>query len=158
MKHTFTLNVFIVLALLSSGCLADPTGFNQAPRGGLEQGPVIVPVDEAFRFGSYEEDLGIKVFWQVMPGYFLYRDKFELLLDGEPREIQLPGGVVYHDEIFGEVMVLEGLVELPIAAAPGQEVVVRYQGCAAQGYCYPPQKKTLNSDKSQVNSAKSSKL
>lgn len=113
--------------------------------GGFEHKPVILPVDDAFRFGSYTEGSSLKMFWQVMPGYFLYRDKIEVRNNGQVLALKLPGGVLRQDEVFGEVMVLDGLIELQTAVAPEQELEVRYQGCAEQGYCYPPQKKTLSS-------------
>jgi len=37
---------------------------------------------------------------------------------------------------------------------PGQELEVRYQGCAAQGFCYPPQKKHVTSPKVAKNPKK----
>ncbi|MEZ7972107.1 MAG: protein-disulfide reductase DsbD family protein [Pseudomonadales bacterium] len=114
----------------------------------------MLTVDEAFRFGSYVEGSGIKMFWQVMPGYFLYRDKIEVLHDGKAQIIQLPQGVTRQDEIFGEVMVLDGLIELHTTFPPEQTLEVRYQGCAAQGFCYPPQEKSLTSAKMQINPKK----
>ena len=68
--------------------------------------------------------------------------------------IQLPQGVFRQDEIFGKVMVLDGLIELQTTLPPGQELEVRYQGCAEQGYCYPPQKKILTSANMLVNPLK----
>lgn len=114
----------------------------------------MLSVDEAFRFGSYVEGSGIKMFWQVMPGYFLYRDKIEVLHDGKAQIIQLPLGVTRQDEIFGEVMVLDGLIELYTTFPSGLAIEVRYQGCAAQGFCYPPQKKSLTSAKVPINPVK----
>jgi thiol:disulfide interchange protein DsbD len=114
----------------------------------------MLTVDEAFRFGSYAEGSGIKIFWQVMPGYFLYRDKIEVLHDGKAQIIQLPQGVTRQDEIFGEVMVLDGLIEFHTTFPPEQAIEVRYQGCAAQGFCYPPQKKSLTSAKMHINPTK----
>jgi thiol:disulfide interchange protein DsbD len=89
-----------------------------------------------------------------MPGYFLYRDKIEVLHDGKAQVIQLPQGVLRQDEIFGEVMVLDGLIQLQTTVPPGQALEVRYQGCAEQGYCYPPQKKTPTSANIAVNPLK----
>ena len=103
----------------------------------------ILPVDEAFRFGSYEDGESLHLFWQVSPGYYLYRDKFRFEQAGLEVSVELPGGQLRQDEIFGEVEVLTGLVEVSIPPATGTRV--SWQGCAERGYCYPPQKIILNS-------------
>jgi|TARA_B110001454_G_C12424692_1_gene310892 thiol:disulfide interchange protein DsbD len=144
-KQTLKIFLLFILIMLSWSCRAELVINSQIGHGSFEQESPILPVDEAFRFGSYAEGSGIKMFWQVMPGYFLYRDKIEILHDGKAQGIQLPQGVFRQDEIFGKVMVLDGLIELQTTLPPGQELEVRYQGCAAQGFCYPPQKKSLTS-------------
>ena len=154
MKQTLKSFVLFILILLSWSCRAELVIDSQIGRGSFEQESPILPVDEAFRFGSYVEGSGINMFWQVMPGYFLYRDKIEILHDGKAQSIQLPQGIFRQDEIFGKVMVLDGLVELQTTLPPGQELEVRYQGCAAQGFCYPPQKMNLTSPNMAVNPVK----
>lgn len=154
MKQTLKSFVLFILILLSWSCRAELVIDSQIGRGSFEQESPILPVDEAFRFGSYVEGSGINLFWQVMPGYFLYRDKIEILHDGKAQSIQLPQGIFRQDEIFGKVMVLDGLVELQTTLPPGQELEVRYQGCAAQGFCYPPQKMNLTSPNMAVNPVK----
>jgi thiol:disulfide interchange protein DsbD len=153
-KQTLKSFVLFILILLSWSCRAELVIDSQIGRGSFEQESPILPVDEAFRFGSYVEGSGINLFWQVMPGYFLYRDKIEILHDGKAQSIQLPQGIFRQDEIFGKVMVLDGLVELQTTLPPGQELEVRYQGCAAQGFCYPPQKMNLTSPNMVVNPVK----
>jgi thiol:disulfide interchange protein DsbD len=153
-KQTLKSFLLFILILLSWSCRAELVINSQIGRGSFEQESPILPVDEAFRFGSYGEGSGIKIFWQVMPGYFLYRDKIEILRDRKAQGIQLPQGVFRQDEIFGKVMVLDGLIELQVTLPPGQELEVRYQGCAAQGFCYPPQKRSLTSPNMVVNPVK----
>ena len=106
----------------------------------------ILPVDDAFRLGAYQDNDHAVVFWQILPGYFLYRDKFVFLVDDKPFEVELPEGVLRQDEIFGEVQVFSGLVETRMPQGLDR-ITVQYQGCAAQGYCYPPQKRSLKSFK-----------
>ena len=154
MKQTLKSFLLFMLILLSWSCRAELVIDTQIGRDSFEQESLILPVDEAFRFGSYLEGAGIKMFWQVMPGYFLYRDKIEILHDGRAQGIQLPQGVFRQDEIFGKVMVLDGLIELRTTLPPGQELEVRYQGCAAQGFCYPPQERSLTSPNMVVNPVK----
>src|SRR5690606_33821493 len=80
------------------------------------------------------------------PGYYLYRHAFAFeispaeLAAGEPR---IPPGLPKHDEYFGDVEVYydEIRVQLPIANPENRPlaVQVRFQGCADQGLCYPPE-------------------
>jgi len=153
-KQTLQPFLLFILILLSWSCLAKSNLDNHLGRGSFEPGSPILSVDEAFRFGNYMEGISIKMFWQVMPGYFLYRDKIEILHDGKAQALQLPEGVFRQDEIFGEVMVLDGLIELQTTLHKGRKLEVRYQGCAEQGFCYPPQKKSLTSANMRINSAK----
>lgn len=114
----------------------------------LKTETAILPVDTAFRIGAYVEGDVTRVFWQVMPGYFLYRDKFVFHADTGAVQVVMDEGVLRQDEIFGEVRVLDGLVE---AVVPVTGLIqVEYQGCADNGFCYPPQKKQLNTAKVQV--------
>ena len=62
----------------------------------------ILPVDEAFRFGFTFESEGVRLFWQVMPGYFLYRNKFNFQVNETPMAVELRPGTPRDDEIFGE--------------------------------------------------------
>ena len=154
MKQTLKPFLLFILILLSWSCRAELNLDKQLDRGSFEPGSPILSVDEAFRFGNYMEDFSVKMFWQIMPGYFLYRDKIEILHDGKAQALQLPEGVLRQDDIFGEVMVLDGLIELQTTLPKGQKLEVRYQGCAEQGFCYPPQKKSLTSVKMTINSVK----
>jgi thiol:disulfide interchange protein DsbD len=146
-KQTLKSFLLFILVLQSWSCSAELDINHQIGLDSFERESSILPVDEAFRFGSYVEGSGIKMFWQVMPGYFLYRDKIEIVHDGKAQGIQLPQGVFRQDEIFGKVKVLDGLIELQTMLPEGQALEVHYQGCAAQGFCYPPQKKIINSPK-----------
>ena len=137
MKQTL-LCLFVMLILPAA-----QTGADEFPPGDSTE---ILPVDEAFRFGHIEEADRISLFWQVQRGYFLYRDKLSVAIDGVLHEVSLAKGNWYLDETFGCVLVLEGFVGIEIPATD-KIVSVYYQGCAAQGYCYQPQIKHLNSVK-----------
>ena len=110
--------------------------------------PDILPVDEAFRFGFVPEGDSVRLFWQIMPGYYLYREKFGFRIGDEDLTVQLRSGIPRADEVFGPVEVYDGLLELTMPPLPnGTEIEVSYQGCADQGYCYPPQKKLVTVEK-----------
>lgn len=102
-----------------------------------------VPVDQAFSFDFHQQGHDLKLSWQIRDGYYLYRSKIEL----EPKNAQLaafllPKGREHHDEFFGESEVYENALNIvvPIREASAEATVrVTYQGCAAAGFCYPPE-------------------
>ena len=105
--------------------------------------PQFVPVDQAFSFDFQQQGHDLKLNWQIRDGYYLYRSKIEI----EPKNAQLaafilPKGREHHDEFFGDSEVFENTLRLtvPIRQASADATVrVTYQGCAAAGFCYPPE-------------------
>jgi thioredoxin:protein disulfide reductase len=94
----------------------------------------------------------IEVNWTIAKGYSLYRKnmRFEAkspgITLGDPT---FPAGKIKHDEMLGDIEHYreQMKVNLPITASNGvssAQLVVRYQGCADIGVCYPPQEKTLD--------------
>jgi len=124
------------------------------PINGLEldavnQQPALQP-DEAFVY----EAIGltadsILVRFTAQPGYYLYRDKFELRVVGdngfEVFEAKFPTGTIKDDPEFGAVEVFYGQIEVPVSInrPAGQEQSITleadYQGCRDGDICYPPQ-------------------
>jgi thiol:disulfide interchange protein DsbD len=128
--------VLALVATLGAGA-ADPLGGR----------PEFLPVDEAFALGT-EVGERPRVFWQIADDYYLYRHRFEFALEraGDATvEASVPPGEPKTDEYFGDVEVYHGDVTVPLAldgALPeGARLVVRYQGCAEAGLCYPPQRR-----------------
>lgn len=141
MKQTCR-TLLLLSALSVSGLVSADNLFGRA---GFETVSEVLPVDEAFKFDSLEEGDTLRLFWQVLPGYYLYRDKFLFEQAGEVLQVDMPRGELRQDEIFGEVEVLTGLVEVTLPRSEATQVV--YQGCAERGYCYPPQKRQLTAAK-----------
>lgn len=123
---------------------------------GLERAPDplapqvdFLPVDEAYRFSATLDEGRIVARWDIAPGYYLYRDRFEFGPDeraalGEP---EIPPGKPKVDEFFGEVEVHydEVTIAVPVTGQSDASFAVRfgYQGCADAGLCYPPEVKTV---------------
>lgn len=112
----------------------------------------LLPVDQAFALtASAPSRDRIEVQWKVANGYYLYRHRTDVQVEGadfRAGKLQLPKGKAYRDEFFGDVETyhqdLTGV--LPGEAAPAAESVtlkVKYQGCADAGICYPPQTRRL---------------
>ncbi|SDQ83066.1 protein-disulfide reductase DsbD [Pseudoxanthomonas sp. CF125] len=112
----------------------------------------LLPVDQAFALtASAPSRDRIEVQWKVADGYYLYRHRTDVQVDGpgfQAGKLQLPKGKAYRDEFFGDVETYHQDLTGVLAgqAAPGVESVtlkVKYQGCADAGICYPPQTRKL---------------
>lgn len=125
--------------------------------GGIERGndplrqePEPLPVNQAFRFSAHVKDAHLVGRWRMPPGYYLYRHRLQVLA-GEGvvlGPLATPPGKRITDEAFGETEVYYRALQVsaPIEAHPaGAAVSARfvYQGCAASGFCYPPQTRTV---------------
>lgn len=110
-----------------------------------------LPPDQVFKVSatalSAEQ---IEVTWQILDGYYLYKDKTRI--KSAAQEIQLgdpvfPKGEIKHDEYFGDMEVYHHdlKVQLPVKAngVTSVSLLLTYQGCAEKGICYPPQKTTV---------------
>ncbi|WP_372591058.1 protein-disulfide reductase DsbD [Guyparkeria sp.] len=115
--------------------------------------PELLPPEEAFGVQAQAEDGDIRLDFQVVEGYHLYRDKLEIeagdgLTIGDP---ELPEAVVVDDPVFGETPVYKAdfTARVPITESAGGEttITVNYQGCSdIHGVCYPPETHELPVD------------
>jgi thiol:disulfide interchange protein DsbD len=114
----------------------------------------ILEADQAFQLTVGAPDpLTIEARWVIAPGYYVYRDKFQLSLT-EAQDIaiaglEIPPGEPKDDPYFGpqqifhdEAVVVARLRRDPTSARSVQ-VKVDYQGCAEVGVCYPPLSQTV---------------
>ena len=113
-----------------------------------------LPPDQAFALSArFREDGAVVAEWQIADGYYLYREKFAVILPaGSGRVIQtveLPPGLKKSDDYFGEVEVFYQQAQVVVILAPMEsreaplELDIVYQGCADAGLCYPPISKLI---------------
>lgn len=92
----------------------------------------------------------LKVHFDVQPGYYLYKTKLAIEPTGlMPADVQLipgtlPAGLTKDDPNFGPTEIYQEPIDWPVQLRGGQRpfnltLSVRYQGCASQGICYPPE-------------------
>ena len=150
--HAMGLLLMALCSLFAQENWAESTGFDEDGLWLTEQ-PEFLPVDDAFQF-SLETggDGNYSLLFQIEEGYYLYKDQFDAWTsrDGERERVELllPEGLKKTDEYFGEVNVFYtslkvALKNLPFGSDPSK-VMVRYQGCADRGLCYPPVEKEIN--------------
>ncbi len=121
--------------------------------------------DQAFVFSatSPSRDL-VRLRWDIADDYYLYRDKTRATtatVNVHLGQLTVPGGETKVDEYFGEQVVFHGemLADLPVAAARDVAAVtvdVTYQGCADDGLCYPPIRKSVTVQLASTDSSRSS--
>lgn len=102
----------------------------------------ILPAEQAFRPALVATEDGAPALrFEVRDGYYLYRDRIEIMIDGEAvaASAQWPPGRPVADDFYGTVEVYDADVELPVPLyGNAQSLAVRFQGCAAGRFCYPP--------------------
>lgn len=112
-----------------------------------------LPADQAFVFSAYlDKPDQLVLEWQVVPGYYIYRDKLHFSADPakalNARQIQWPASQNQRDPLGGTFRSYGGHVHLvlPLAGKAYKEVTltVQYQGCSQGGFCYAPMKKRLH--------------
>jgi len=106
-----------------------------------------VPVDQAFAFDFNQQGNQINLSWKVKDGYYLYRQQIRVTpQQAQIAPLTLPPGQPHEDEFYGKSEIYPQDVRLPITlqqADAGASIAVTYQGCAAAGFCYPPETRSV---------------
>jgi thiol:disulfide interchange protein DsbD len=127
-----------IAVLLLAVCLTIPALAAEEP----------LRVTEAFRYVVSDTGDAFEVDWAIADGYYLYRKRLgfvagdDALVLGEP---ELPEGLPHEDEFFGKQQVYRDrfFVTIPYTVNGDRpqtvSLVIKSQGCADLGLCYPPQ-------------------
>ena len=104
-----------------------------------------LPVEEAFQFQLLPDENKslIKIELNNAPGYYTYKDKFNVSLEPSTTiETTYPQGEIKEDEFFGKQEVYFGIQIITILlkdrVLTDQKIRIDYQGCSEKGLCYPP--------------------
>jgi thiol:disulfide interchange protein DsbD len=105
-------------------------------------------VTEAFQYVVSDTGDALEVDWAIADGYYLYRKRLgffvedDALVLGDPK---LPEGLPHEDEFFGKQQVYRDrfFASIPYTVKGNRPqtvaLVIKSQGCADLGLCYPPQ-------------------
>tara|TARA_Y100000766_G_C18751290_1_gene528624 strand:+ start:237 stop:812 length:576 start_codon:yes stop_codon:yes gene_type:complete len=131
-------------------------------------------VEEAFQLDIQINETQLDLIWVIAPNYYLYRHAFELryLDEAHPAtsaeglitdQLLLNSGLKTHDDYFGPVEVyyhqatasikissLMALTKQSELAKKGY-LLIKYQGCAEAGLCYPVQSQQISLDNALSN-------
>ncbi len=157
MKNTLRRHGHRWLLLLAASALLLPAAGNAnriADWLGGGSGQDYLPVDQAFapELRQVAADQ-LEAHWAIAPDYYMYREQLAVTIDGTELvaagRVTKPPGREKHDEYFGTSEVyfeqLAIRIDLPADYA-GEDVTLRYQGCAVDGICYPPTERTFSAD------------
>lgn len=114
-------------------------------------------VNQAFAFDFNQQANTLTLSWQVKPGYYLYRQQIKISANGAKlAKFTLPEGTPHEDEFYGKTEIYPESLTLPLVlqqADKGATVSVTYQGCAAAGFCYPPETRSVPLDEVKAGDA-----
>ncbi|MGZ4960064.1 MAG: protein-disulfide reductase DsbD, partial [Methylomonas sp.] len=115
----------------------------------------LLPPEQAFKLSASAVSADkVELAWDIADGYHLYQEKFKFQSQTESVQLgqaEMPEGAIEHDATFGDVVVYRKQVKvgLPLLNKTNEaqiKLLVKYQGCADIGVCYPPQKVVLEVD------------
>ena len=116
--------------------------------------PEFLHPDKAFKMSVTNiGEKKIMIDWRIEKGYYLYMGMFEFSTDRENVKItnaQMPDGTKKVDEFFGNVDVYYNSTRAELTfddINKNTNLIIKYQGCADAGLCYPPIKKVISLDK-----------
>lgn len=111
-----------------------------------------LPVDKAFVLSTelFGNDT-ILLNWTIAPKHYLYRERFKFQALYPPQaqigSIILPPGHEKQDPILGKYQVYSNKITIPVPVINSDpaktQIKVSYQGCSAEGYCYPAVEKQI---------------
>jgi thiol:disulfide interchange protein DsbD len=108
----------------------------------------ILRPEQAYRYAVADTGDTIEIDWVVEDGYYLYRNRMSYASSSDAvvfGAVELPEGERHEDEFFGVQQVYRNrfFVSIPytvVGDAPDSfDLIIRSQGCADIGLCYPPQ-------------------
>lgn len=104
--------------------------------------------EAAYRYAVTDAGDALEIDWAIEDGYYLYRQKMSFESNTPSvalGETELPQGRMHEDEFFGVQQIYRErlFVRVPYSVTgerpESMELVLKLQGCADIGICYPPQ-------------------
>jgi thiol:disulfide interchange protein DsbD len=139
----------------AAGTKVNPPDLAALVAGATGGGNSFPPPDQVFRFSAQAKDSKtLALHWGISPGYYLYRQKFDIKSDNADVQLgtpDFPEGQIKNDQYLGtsEIYKQDIDVLIPVTVTNGAskfKLTVVYQGCAEAGLCYPPQTKSQDID------------
>lgn len=111
--------------------------------------PPLLSPDQAFGLTYADVGRTVQLQFHVAPGYRLYRDRVRVFDDASKRatlSVMLPPGKISYNAALGETVETydqDFAADVSIPPTRPLRIVVRIQGCADVGVCYPPVERAI---------------
>ncbi len=111
-----------------------------------------LPASEVFQVNVKKVDPNtFSVNWQIKPGYFLYSERIKVTQEPDSNihlgTIRFPATQTKSDKLGHTYTVYRNQLSIPVGVLgeqPGETLLnLHYQGCADDGFCYPPEHKQI---------------
>ncbi|MCI0511560.1 thiol:disulfide interchange protein DsbD [Chromohalobacter marismortui] len=102
--------------------------------------------EQAFSLSLSHKNDKLVAQWDIAPGYYLYRKRFQVATEEGAVTPDLPEGETIEDEYFGRSEIYRYAVTLRAVLGDADRVTLTWQGCADAGLCYPPQRQTFDAE------------
>jgi thiol:disulfide interchange protein DsbD len=132
------LNSHVLTFFLMAAWMASPVLADEEP----------LPVTEAFQYVIADTGQAFEIDWVIADGYYLYKKKLGFESTDAKLQLsvpELPDGLDYEDEFFGPQQIYRErfFVTIPYTTEGVRPataaLLIKSQGCADMGLCYPPQ-------------------
>ena len=104
----------------------------------------VLPANEAFNIETTISDDSILISWDVIEGYYLYSKSIKIENNYEALNFEVLESKesIHNDEFFGESKIFRDKILIKLNKSIGLDlnnILIKYQGCADVGICYPIQ-------------------
>ena len=129
----------IIIILLSSNLYA-----NSSTLDFLNKESGVLPAIKAFNIETVISDEAVLISWDIKEGYYLYFESIKIENTNETFKFEILKSEEYmhRDEFFGESRILRNKALIKLNNMTGLDlnnILIKYQGCADVGICYPIQ-------------------
>ncbi len=104
----------------------------------------VLPANKAFNIETTIIDDSILITWDIKEGYYLYSKSIKIENNYEVLnfEVLKSKESIHNDEFFGESKIFRDEILIKLNKTTGLDlnnILIKYQGCADAGICYPIQ-------------------
>jgi len=129
----------IIIILLSSNLYA-----NLSTLDFLNKESGVLPAIKVFNIETVISDEAVLISWDIKEGYYLYFESIKIENTNETFKFEILKSEEYmhKDEFFGESRILRNKALIKLNNMTGLDlnnILIKYQGCADVGVCYPIQ-------------------
>ena len=104
----------------------------------------VLPAIKAFNLETVISDEAVLISWDIKEGYYLYFESIKIENTNETFKFEILKSeeYIHKDEFFGESRILRNKALIKLNNITGLDlnnILIKYQGCADIGICYPIQ-------------------